>query len=233
MYRDYSQNAPMTGGNGNSGSGFDWQSALPGFMGGAGGLLGGLFGKHGADQYGNQIQNAQNESKDLYNQGLQYYQPYYDQGTDAFGKYGQAVDRMSDPTQFVNGIMDQYQESPGAQFQQQQGLMQANNASAASGSLGSPQEQIALQKYGQGVSNQDMQQYMQNALGVNSQYLSGLGNQSQMGFGAAQSMNQNRQGLADNLAELLQNLGLSQAQGSQAMGGGLGGLLGGLGSIFL
>lgn len=215
----------------NNGSGNSWGNIFGQGLSGLAGYLGGQSNANGYDNMSNQIQNAQNQQNQLYDQGLGYYKPYYDQGTSAFNQYGSAINQMSDPSGYVNDLMSKYQSSPNAQFQIQEGTRAANNASAASGQLGSAAEQMGLQRYAQGVSSADQQQYLNNAMGVQNQYLQGLQNQSNMGYNAGQGMANNRQGLADNLATLLQNLGLSQANSGAASGGGLGDLLGAGASI--
>lgn len=222
MYNDWTQNAPMTGGGG-----VNWGGVAGGIASGLGGLIGGNMMGNAYDSYGNQVNQGMDKQNQLYDQGLGYYQPYYDQGTNAFNKYGQAIDRMSNPSQYVSDIYNGYSQSPMAAFQMQEGMRAGNNAAAASGQLGSPAEQMAMQRYAQGVSSQDMQRWYDNVNGANNTYLGGLGNQASTGFGAAERMAGNRQGLADNLAELLQNLGMSQTNASASRSGGIGDLIGG------
>lgn len=128
--------------------------------------------------------------------GQQYYNPFIQGGQQAGntlqGEYG----KMLDPTDFINNIMKNYQESAGAQYQQKQ-LGQGIGATAAAGGYaGTPEHQ---QEYGQmanGIMSQDMQQYLQNALGVYGGGLSGEQDIYGKGFQASGS-------LADMLGGLL------------------------------
>ena len=116
-----------------------WQallSALPGIASAAGGVAG-LFGKKGrnpadaSNQYLDQIPGAMKP----------YYQPYMDSGSRSMGKlegeYGSALD---DPNSIYNKLSSGYKESPGYQAKLQAALGAGQNASAAGGMLGTPQD---------------------------------------------------------------------------------------------
>jgi hypothetical protein len=110
---------------------------------------------------------------------------------------------MSNPSGFINKLMGGYQESPFAKFQQQQGIRAAQNMGSASGLTGStPLTQFAQQN-AQNISSQDMNQWLQNVLGVNAQYGAGLGNLMSGG-----------QGAANNISSLLSQLGVLMGQGA-------------------
>jgi hypothetical protein len=166
---------------------------------GAGGfskIFSGLFGDSGSpyedaaaqfERYGQQGREAQN--------------PFYNAGTGAIPHFQDWLSRMQDPSGFINKIMGQYQQSPFAKFQQQQAIRAANNMGSATGLTGStPMTQFAEQN-ARDISSQDMNQWLQNVLGINSQY--GAGQQSLVNTG---------QNSANSITQLLQNLGQNMGE---------------------
>lgn len=201
-----------------------------------GGFIGNLISGGGSSGYGamgNEIQQGINSLNQQYGYGQKVLQPWEQQGLNAFGQYGSAINSMANPSQFYSNIMNQYQMSPAAQFQEQQGQQAMNQAAAASGTLGSGGAQKALDQYSQGVAAQDQNQYFGNVMGINNQYLGGLQNQYGTGFGAANALNENYMNLGNNLAQMYGNLGQAQYGADQSMYGGLQGLLGAAGGTGL
>lgn len=195
----------------------DYQRA--GIGAGLGGMLGGLFG-NSEDPY-----KAASQQYDKYGQmGAQAQQPWQQAGQQAIPQYQNWLQNQQNPSGFINNLMNQYQQSPWAAFQQQQGQRAANNAASASGLVGSTPYMQASQDYAHNISQQDMGQWLQNVLGINSQY--GQGQQQLMSGG---------QNAANNLTSLYGNLGSSQ--GEAAYGRKAGGnqdmfnMLGGIGTI--
>jgi hypothetical protein len=134
-------------------------------------FLSGMMGNGSApyEKYGDIFSNYMNK-------GQGYQLPFYNAGTNAIGQYGDWLNGQKDPGSFINNIMSQYKESPWARYQTQQGQRAATNMGSASGMGGStPMAQFAA-KQAEDISGQDMQSYLQNALGVNTQYGQGLGN---------------------------------------------------------
>lgn len=79
-----------------------------------------------------------------------------------------------------NDVMDRlgagYQKSPGYQHQVDQMTNASNNAAAAGGFIGSPAQQYQMAQGIGGLANQDYNQYLHNAMGLQSQGISGMGN---------------------------------------------------------
>ncbi len=159
--------------------GFDPQQML----GGAGGLIGGLFGNSGKpydkamEQYQKYMQMGQNTQ-----------QPYLNAGTGAIGDYQKWLEGQKDPSGFINNLMGNYQESPYAHMLQQQAMNAGNNSASASGMLGSSAlMNQQMQNAGQ-IASGDMNSWLQNVLGINNQYGQGQNNLMQGGQSAANSL---------------------------------------------
>lgn len=166
------------------------------FGGGLAGMLGGMFGNSGGPYDDAMKQYQQWMSKA---QGVQ--NPFLQAGTGAIGDYQKWLQGMQDPTKFMNNMMGQYQESPWAKFQQQQGMRAANNMGSATGMTGSTPLMQQAQQNAQNISSGDMNSWLQNVLGINSQY--GQGEQSLMNMG---------QNSANALSGMYQNMGNNMGQ---------------------
>lgn len=179
--------------------------------------------------------HAQHKLQDIANMYHGMYDPYVSAGQDALGKLQEGYGQMLDPTQHMADIMSQYQESPYAQ-QQQSELQRALGATAASGGFsGSPYHQHQVAQNVQNVLSKDMQQYLQNALGIEQRGLQGesgleqqgfqgtqqlaealggiMGQQGELGFQQQKGLGQDISGLGNALSRLLsQHAGYQQAQ---------------------
>lgn len=144
----------------------------------------GLFGNSGAPydqaqkQYQHFTQNAENNQN-----------PFINMGHNAIPQYQDWLNGQKDPTKFINGIMGNYQESPYAKYQQQQGMRAAQNAGSASGMTGSTPLMQAAQQNAQNISSGDMNNWLQNVLHINTQYGQGLNNEIGHGQDSANNMN--------------------------------------------
>ena len=159
-----------------------------------------------------------------------YYQPFIDAGQQALpqlqDQYGQLT---SDPGGFMNNLGQGYQQSPGMQYAIDQATTAGNRSASAGGMLGTPAAAMAVAEQAQGIGQQDYNNWMNNAMGLYGQGQQGLQNLYGTGFQAST-------GLGGNLA----NLGMTEAnmayQGqsaeNQAQNNALGGIMGGLGSLF-
>jgi len=146
-------------------------------MSGLGGLLGGLFGDSGAP-----YEDAMKQYREWAGKAENVQNPFLNAGTGAIGKYQDWLKGMQDPSKFINNMMGQYQESPWAKYQQQQAVRAGQNAASASGLTGSTPFAQQLQQNASNISSQDMNQWLQNVLGINTQY--GQGQNNLMGYGA-------------------------------------------------
>ena len=159
-----------------------------------------------------------------------YYDPYIKAGTGALGTaQDQYNNLLSNPGGMLNQFGQGYQQSPGFQFALQQALQGAGHAAAAGGMAGSPQHEQQNMGIATGLANQDYNNYLSNVLGLYGAGLGGIGNLTNLGFGASSD-------LATSLGQNLMNkAGLSysgQANQNQLIGGLLGNMMGGGSGMF-
>lgn len=143
---------------------------------GLGNFLSGIFGM-GSSPYS----AGMNQYSKYANQALGYQNPFYQAGTSAIPQYQDWLNQMKDPTAFINNMMGSYQESPYAKYQQQQSMNAMNNMASANGLAGSTPMMLQAQQNAQNISSKDMNQWLNNVLGINSQY--GAGQKDLMGMG--------------------------------------------------
>lgn len=148
--------------------------------------------------------------------------PFLQAGQGALPQYQQFLQSMQNPSDFINHLMGQYQQSPFAQYEQNQAIRGGQNAASASGLIGSTPFAQQLQQNASNISSQDMQNWLQNVLGINTQYGQGLSGLIGGGQQAANSLS----GLYSGQAEGAGNLAYGQRAGqNQNTGNIIGGLL--------
>jgi hypothetical protein len=148
-----------------------------------GGLLGGIFGhsEKPYDEYSKEYQNWINRA-----QGAQ--QPYANAGANAIPAYQEWLSSQKNPTEFINKLMGGYSESPFAHNQQQQALRAGQNIGSATGLTGSTALAQQLQQNAGQISSADQNQWLQNVLGINTQYGQGQGNLIGVGQNATNAL---------------------------------------------
>lgn len=205
--------------SGNQGGGYGGGYGGYGDGGGyLGQFLGGMFGNSG-----NPYQQAGNAYQQWAQKGINAQNPFYQGGLGGMGAYQAALGRMQDPNAFVKGIMANYQQSPWAKFETQQGLNAGSNAASASGTLGSTPFSQSQQQFAQGVSSQDMQNYLNSVLGANQSYLNGEGNLAGMGANAANQMSGMYGQMGTNMGQAAYGQQAGQNQDwNNMIGGGIG-----------
>jgi len=199
----------------------------PGFAGARGyqpgsisNILYGLFGDAGAPYH-----DAGKELDKYLPQAQQYQQPFYDAGKNAIPEFQKWLQGMQNPSQFINNAMSQYQESPYAQNLQRQSRQAGMNAASASGLTGSTPFSQQMQQNAGNIASGDMNQWLQNVLGVNSQYGAGQAGMVGMGQHSADE-------LTNIMNEYMQNkAAMAYGQGS-AEQGQTGSLFSGLSGFF-
>lgn len=154
-----------------------------GLAGGGATLLGGLFGDSG-DPY----KQAANAYQQWGQKAAGAEQPFWQAGASAIPNFQNWLGSMSNPSQFINQLMGQYQQSPWAKYSTQQGMRAGENAASASGLMGSTPFAQQMQQNAQNISSQDMQNWLGNVLGVNTQYGQGEGMLMGQGANAANAL---------------------------------------------
>jgi hypothetical protein len=177
---EYAQNALYSSGAGGMGG----MGGAGGMIGsGIGGLLGGLFGDSGAP-YG----AAMDEYERWANKAQGVQNPFLQAGTGAIPQYQEWLNKMKDPSGFMNNLMGNYQQSPYARYLTNQSLHAGQNAASASGLSGSTPFLQQMQQNAGNISSGDMNNWLQKALGINSQYGQGVGNMMNMGQNSANAL---------------------------------------------
>lgn len=118
--------------------------------------------------------------------GKTAYNPYIAQGQQVDSRLQSQYENMAfNPTELINAIMSQYQQSPGAKYQSEQLNRVAGNAAAAGGYAGTMGDQRQRAELIQALTSQDMQKWLENALGVQGAGLTGLQGVSNRGYDAS------------------------------------------------
>ena len=195
------------------------------FQSGLGGILGGLFGRSGKP-----YDKAAEQYEKYGRMGQNTLQPFYNAGTGAVNNYQDWLNSQKNPTDFINKIMGDYKASPYSQYLQQQSLNATNNAGSASGLTGSSALQLQQQQNAGNIASQDMNQWLQNVLGINTQYGQGENNLVNTGQNSANALTQ----LFNNLGGRMGETAYGKEAGKQndfwnTIGGGLNAI----GSFFL
>lgn len=208
-----------TGGSswGPSGGGFNWQ----GMGNGLGSVLGSLFG----GDAGAPFQAAEGQYQQYANQANQGQMPFWQVGTGAIPQYQNWLISQQDPSGYINKMMGQYQQSPYAKYLTDQAMKAGQNAASASGLQGSTPFAQQMAATAGGISSQDLNNWLSQVLGINTQYGQGLGREIGWGQDAADQMSNTYNHLGDNMAQAEKDR--VSAQQNQT-----GNLFGGLGSLF-
>jgi hypothetical protein len=183
-------------------------------------IIYGLFGNAGSP-----YSDASGELSKYLPEAKKYQEPFYNAGANAVPQYQDWLKGMSNPSGFINNLMGGYQESPYAKYLQDQSMRAGQNAASASGLIGSTPFLQQSQQNSANIASGDMNQWLQNVLGINTQYGSGLGGLIQGGQGSANS-------LTSLLSDYMNSqAGLAYGKGA-AEQGQMGGLFSGLTGLF-
>lgn len=148
-----------------------------------------FFSKIGNMIFGKQGQNPANAAMPYLNQipGAvgEYYKPFIGRGEQAYGQSQPVYNQMTqNPSDFINQIMRNYTPSEGYKFKEKYMTQGANNTAAQGGFAGTPIAQMGTAQMIQGLLGDEMQQYLQNVLGVQQGGLQGQENRMGQGFQA-------------------------------------------------
>lgn len=175
---------------------------------------------------GSAATDAMNKYDQVYNQGRSDAMPWMETGQQANSRL-QAL---------LNGDMSSFQQDPGYQFRQQQGIQGLDRSAAAQGGLYSGGHSADLLNYNQGLASQEYGNFYNRLMGLSgqgldtAQYLGGLGQNYAQNWAQARGI----KGAADAqraAAGPMAKAGYGNAIGAAfstyaGMGGGGGGLSG-------
>lgn len=187
-----------------------------------------LFGGGAANGYaaaGNQLSQIPAMLEQYLHQATGYMQPYYDAGTQQLGNYTNAINAMQDPQAFYQKMMQGYSMSPQAKLQEEQGIRAANAGAAASGMVGSGAQQKALTDYAHRLTEADQDNYYNKMMGINNNYLSGLGQMTGMGMNAGNTMGNWAMGTGNAMTNAYNNMASNAYNQTAARGSGIGSLV--------
>lgn len=164
-----------------------------------------LFGRKPQNPYGSAMPYlGQAESA-----GRGLYQPYVNQGQDAYTKLNPLYsEMMQDPTAYMKKLMGGYETSPDYDFKSQQMQKAMQNAAASGGFAGTDYDQMQRADTIRGLLGQDMQQYFNNVRNIQDAGLGGQQSFYDTGFNASR-------GLSDYLSDVYASMANAQAASSQ------------------
>lgn len=151
---------------------------------GLSGFLSGIFG-HSGDPY-----KDASKQYDFYTDKAEKNQnPFIDAGHGAIGDFQDWLKQQKDPSGFINKLMGDYKQSDYAKNLTRQSTNNATNAASAQGLIGSSPLTQQIQQNSSNIASADQNQWLQNVLGINTNY--GKGQESLMSGGreSANAMN--------------------------------------------
>jgi len=179
-----------------------------------GGIFGGLFGDPEKP-----YQQAINQYEKYGNKGQQVQNPFLNAGSGAIPQFQDWLNGQKDPSEFINNLMDKYQESPWAKYQQ--AMRAGQNMGSASGLSGSTPLAQFMEQQAQGISSKDMQQWLSNVLGINTNYGAGQQSLMQGGQGAANALTNMYGDLGSRIGEQSYNKEATKQNQQQNLWGGI------------
>ena len=120
--------------------------------------------------------------------GNKYYNPFIERGGQAGDTLQGAYGKLMNPTSFMDDIMKNYSLSQGAQYERDKLGKGIGATAAAGGFAGTPEHQQSYGEMADKIMSGDMQQYLQNALGIYNTGLSGEQDFYNKGYGASGSL---------------------------------------------
>ena len=145
---------------------------------------------------------GQEQLDKYYNQASSLYQPYINQGQDAYGNLSGAMQNLLNPADFQNQLLSSYEPSEAARLASTGARNSGLNAASSMGLMGSTPALQALQAGTQGIMANDQQNYLNNLL---NQYFHGAEiaqNIYGTGAQAGQNMGANAMNMGQNSAQM-------------------------------
>lgn len=182
------------------------------FIGSAvGGIVGAIGSSNAADAQANAANHAADIQQQQYQQNTQNQQPYMNAG---YGALNTINSDFANGTGFAQSFSPQnYIDTPGYQFQQQQGTNAINASSAATGGVLNGGTLKALDQYTTGLANTTYGQAYQNYLAGSNQQYNQLAGVAGLGENAAASLGSQNTTAANNQGNYVTQAGNAQAAG--------------------
>jgi hypothetical protein len=118
-----------------------------------------------------------------------YYEPYINRGNQASNTLNPQFTGMSnDPAGFLEGLMKKYEPSRAYQLARDETQRAAGNSAAAGGMRGSINDITNQSRLTDSLLGADMQQWIQNVLGIQKEGQAGLGHEADTGFDATKGL---------------------------------------------
>ena len=118
-----------------------------------------------------------------------YYDPYISRGNQAANVLTPQFNQMTqDPAAFLEGIMKNYTPSKSYQLRLGESEKAAGNTAAAGGMRGSLNDITNESRIADSLLGEDMQQWLQNVLGIQKEGTGGLSHQFDTGFDATKGL---------------------------------------------
>lgn len=113
-------------------------------------------------------------------------QPYVQQGQRVGNLYEQTAGQMAqNPQEFINQLMNSYQQSPAFERQRDDALGAMQNSAAAGGMVGSPADQEHQGQLASSLASEDMMKWLHEVLGAQGTGLNAQQDIYGKGYGAA------------------------------------------------
>lgn len=133
--------------------------------------------------------NPANKAMPYLQQAGDLFQPYAQQGQQAYGQlnpiYG---DMATDPTAYLQKILQAYEPSKAFQTRRDEALRAAGNTAAAGGYRGTGYDAQTEGRLADQLLGEDMQEWLKNVLGIQGEGLTGLSDIYGKGYDATQNL---------------------------------------------
>lgn len=156
-----------------------------------------------------------------------YYQPYINAGNQSLHALGNQYSNLignnynnlqstyhamaTNPAAVMGHVASGYQESPGYQFQMQQGMDAEANRADAGGYAGTPQDEQQASYVAEQLANQDFYNYLTHALSIGKQGLQGEQGFYNQGLQGVEGLNNMGYSASSDLASALAQTLMQQA----------------------
>lgn len=118
-----------------------------------------------------------------------YYNPYIQKGNDAYDSISGSLGKMSsDPVAFLEELMKSYTPSRGYNLRRDEALRSAGNTAAAGGMRGSINDIDTESRLTDSLMGEDMQQWLQNVLGIQKEGMGGEQHIFDTGYDATRNL---------------------------------------------